>query len=165
METSRADLPSLTARGFRDAMAQFATGVTIITARAAPDAFVGFTATSFNSVSLDPPLIVWALSRRSRSLAAFERAARYAVNVLAHDQSELAHRFSRPHEDRFAGVAFALDWADAPLIDGCAAWLECRHHALHTAGDHMLFVGEAVSCAHRSAAPLVWHAGKLTSRA
>ena len=64
-------------------MAQFATGVTIVTARAPDESFVGFTANSFNSVSLDPPLVIWSLARRSRSLAAFEGAERYAVNVLA----------------------------------------------------------------------------------
>ncbi len=145
-------------RSFRDALAQFATGVTVITARA-PHGFVGFTASSFNSVSLEPPLVIWSLARRSRSMQVFEAAIQYAVNVLAHDQIDLAQRFSRPHVDRFAGVPFRLGGADAPLIDGCAAWLECRHHALHPAGDHMLFVGEVVSTAHRALPPLVWHSG------
>ena len=76
-------------RRFRDAMAQFATGVTIIAAPLTPGEFVGFTANSFNSVSLDPPLIVWSLARHSRSLAAFESASRYAVSVLAQNQVEL----------------------------------------------------------------------------
>src|SRR5271154_7423139 len=102
-------------RPFRDALAQFATGVTIITARA-PHGFVGFTANSFNSVSLQPPLVIWSLARRSRSLAVFAGAEQYAVNVLAHNQIELARRFSRPHTDRFAGVAFRLGSSDAPLI-------------------------------------------------
>lgn len=146
-------------RRFRDAMAQFATGVTIVTARATDEAFVGFTANSFNSVSLDPPLVIWSLARRSRSLAVFEGAQRYAVNVLAHDQIDLARRFSRPHADRFAGVDFRCGAAGAPLIEGCVAWLECRHHALHPAGDHMLFIGAVDACAFRPAAPLVWHAG------
>ena len=149
----------LTERQFRDALAQFATGVTIITAPA-PHGFVGFTANSFNSVSLDPPLVIWGLNRRSRSLAAFEGAERYAVNVLAQDQIELARRFSRPHTDRFAGVPFRLDEAGAPLIEGCAAWLECRHHALHPAGDHMLFIGEVLASAHRHVPPLLWHGGR-----
>jgi flavin reductase (DIM6/NTAB) family NADH-FMN oxidoreductase RutF len=146
-------------RRFRDALAQFATGVTVITARA-PHGFIGFTANSFNSVSLEPPLIIWSLAIRSRSLAIFEGAMHYAVNVLAHDQIELARRFSRPHTDRFAGVAFQLGAANAPLIEGCAAWLECRHHALHPAGDHMLFIGEVTSTAHRRRPPLVWHSGR-----
>jgi flavin reductase (DIM6/NTAB) family NADH-FMN oxidoreductase RutF len=151
---------AVTERQFRDALAQFATGVTIIAARAPHGGFVGFTANSFNSVSLDPPLVIWSLARRSRSLGVFEGAERYAVNVLAREQVELARRFSRPHADRFAGVAYRLARAGAPLIEGCAAWLECRHHALHPAGDHMLFIGEVDTCAYRHAEPLVWHGGR-----
>jgi flavin reductase (DIM6/NTAB) family NADH-FMN oxidoreductase RutF len=155
--------PAHRERRFRDAMAQFATGVTIIAAPLRPGEFVGFTANSFNSVSLNPPLIAWSLARHSRSLAAFEGALRYAVSVLAHDQVELARRFSRPHADRFAGVDFRLGSAGAPLIEGAVAWLECRHHALHPAGDHMLFIGEVESCAFRAAPPLLWHGGKYFS--
>src|SRR6266702_5764969 len=125
MSAERAPRNAITERRFRDALAQFATGVTMIAARGDEEDFVGFTATSFNSVSLDPPLIIWSLGRRSRSLAAFENASRYAVNVLAHDQVDLARRFSRPHADRFAGVPYRLGVADAPLIVGCVAWLEC----------------------------------------
>jgi flavin reductase (DIM6/NTAB) family NADH-FMN oxidoreductase RutF len=147
-------------RRFRDAMAQFATGVTVIAAPLRPGEYIGFTANSFNSVSLDPPLIAWGLARHSRSLAAFESAAHYAVSILAQDQVELARRFSRPHADRFAGVDFRLGAAGAPLIEGSVAWLECRHHALHPAGDHMLFIGEVEACAFRAASPLVWHGGK-----
>ena len=81
-------------------------------------------------------------SRRSKA------AERYAVNVLSAAQVELARRFSRPHADRFASVPFRLGWSDAPLIDGCVAWFECRHHARHRAGDHVVFIGEVV---HRRA--------------
>ena len=151
---------SVPERHFRDVLAQFATGVTIITARTGAGAYVGFTANSFNSVSLDPPLVVWSLARRSRSLAVFEGAERYAVNVLAHDQIDLARRFSRPHADRFETVPFRLGAAAAPLIEGAVAWLECRHHALHPAGDHMLFIGQVDGCAHQNLAPLVWHGGR-----
>ena len=157
--------PSFTEREFRDAMAQLATGVTVITARASDDTFVGFTANSFNSISLEPPLVAWSLSRRSRSLAVFESAQHYCVNVLAHDQVELARRFSRPHADRFAGVQYRLGVAGAPLIEGCTAWVECNHHALHVAGDHMLFLGRVEACGHRKAPPLVWHGGGYGFRA
>ena len=160
MSNERPARPGPSERQFRDALAQYATGVTIITARAAHGGFVGFTANSFSSASLEPPLILWSLGRRSRSLAVFEGSEHYAVNVLAHDQIELARRFSRPHADRFAGVAYRLGAADAPLIEGCVAWLECRHHALHPAGDHMLFIGEVETCAHRATPPLVWHGGR-----
>jgi flavin reductase (DIM6/NTAB) family NADH-FMN oxidoreductase RutF len=162
MNTSspRAAARDFDAAQFRQALSQFATGVTVITTRLADGSFRGLTASSFNSVSLDPPLVVWSLALRSRSVAVFQSTERYAVNVLAYDQIELARRFSRPHADRFAGVPFRLGAAAAPLIEGCVAWLECRHHALHPAGDHMLFIGQVDACAHQNIAPLVWHGGR-----
>jgi flavin reductase (DIM6/NTAB) family NADH-FMN oxidoreductase RutF len=148
-------------RQFRDTLAQFATGVTIICARAADGRYVGFTANSFNSVSLDPPLVLWSLAHRSASLPAFEGAERYAVNVLSHTQSDLARRFSRPHADRFENVDLTLGWADAPLIAGCIAWFECRHHSRQRAGDHVIFVGEVVTCKRAAGHGLVFHHGKF----
>ena len=150
-------------RQFRDALGEFPTGVTIICAGTGDGRYVGLTANSFNSVSLEPPLVLWSLSRRSLSLPAFEAAERYSVNVLSADQTELARRFSRPHEDRFAGVGYRMGWADAPLIDGCAAWFECRHHARHRAGDHTLFVGEVVTCERAKGDGLVFHHGRFGS--
>jgi flavin reductase (DIM6/NTAB) family NADH-FMN oxidoreductase RutF len=152
-----------TGRDFRDALAQFATGVTVICARGPDGRFAGFTANSFNSVSLAPPLVVWSLDRSARSLAAFEDAERYTINVLADNQVELARRFSRTHADRFAGVAYRLGAAGAPLLDGCVAWFECRHHARHQAGDHVLFIGEVLTCARRKGAALVFHHGRYAT--
>ena len=161
--TAGDDRPAFDQRQFRDALAQFATGVTIVCTRAPNGRYVGFTANSFNSVSLDPPLILWTISRRSGSLGAFETAERYAVNVLSSEQTDLARRFSHPHADRFAGVAHRLGWSDAPLIDGCVAWLECRHHARHTAGDHVVFVGEVVTVERARGHALIFHQGRFTS--
>ena len=152
-------LPPFTERHFRDTLAQFATGVTLICTRDDDGRFVGFTANSFNSVSLSPPLIVWSLADTGSNLAAFQSTARYTVNVLAHDQVELARRFSRPHADRFAGVPYRLGAAGVPLIEGCIAWFECRHHAVHRAGDHVLFIGEVDACARGSGRGLVFHHG------
>ena len=150
-------------RQFRDALAQFATGVTIVCARAPNGRYVGFTANSFSSASLDPPLILWTLSRRSSSLTGFESSARYAVNVLAATQMDLARRFSRPHADRFADVAFRLGWSDAPLIEGCIAWFECRHHARERTGDHVLFVGEVMTVERSPGAGLVFQHGRFAA--
>ena len=179
-------------RQLRDALAQFATGVAIVCARApdercraaskrefhplgrqgggdAPSVgvlskrYVGFTANSFSSASLDPPLVLWTLAQRSSSLAAFEASPRYAVNVLSAGQIELARRFSRPHADRFANVSFRLGSSDAPLIDGCVAWFECRHHAQHRIGDHMLFVGEVVTVERARGHGLVFQHGHYGS--
>jgi flavin reductase (DIM6/NTAB) family NADH-FMN oxidoreductase RutF len=155
--------PAFTDREFRDALAQFATGVAIICAPGPDDRFVGFTANSFNSVSLDPPLVVWSLNRRATSLAAFESAGHYAINVLALDQVDLARRFSRPHADRFAGVDYRLGASGAPLIEGCVAWFECRHHARHRAGDHVLFIGAVETCRRRKGAGLVFHHGHFAT--
>ena len=163
---SAGDAPSaFDDRQFRDAMAQLATGVTIVCARAAEERYVGFTANSFSSVSLDPPLVVWNLAARSASLAAFEAASRYSVNVLSARQVDLARRFSRPHADRFASVPYRLGWADAPLIEGCVAWLECRHYARHRAGDHVLFVGEVVTVERARGQGLVFHHGRFGTTA
>lgn len=146
-------------RQLRDALAQFATGVTIVCARGADQRYTGFTANSFNSVSLNPPLILWSLSHRSASLPAFEAAERYAVNVLSAGQVELARRFSRPHADRFASVAFRLGWSGAPLVEGCVAWFECRHHARQRVGDHVLFIGEIVTVERARGPGLVFQHG------
>jgi len=151
--------PAFDHRQFRDALAQFATGVTIICARAGEGRFVGLTANSFNSVSLDPPLVLWSLARKSASLAAFEAVERYAVNVLSARQVELARRFSRPHADRFANVDYRVGWSEAPLLQGCVAWFECRHHDRMLAGDHVIFVGEVVTCERAPGHGLVFQHG------
>ena len=155
--------PAFDERQLRDALAQFATGVTIVCARGPDQRYVGFTANSFNSLSLAPPLILWSLSMRSSSLAAFETADRYAVNVLSTTQMDLARRFSRPHADRFENVSIRLGWSDAPLIDGCVAWFECRHHARHRIGDHVLFVGEVVTVERARGHGLVFQHGHYGS--
>jgi len=159
----RASTPAFSQPDFRAALGTFATGVTIVTARDAAGLPVGITANSFNSVSLDPPLIVWSLAAGSATMTAFRAAERYVVNVLAHDQVELARRFSKPHGDRFAGVPHRLGLAGAPLIDGCIAWFECRHHAQHTTGDHTLFIGEVEHCERRSGVGLVFHHGRFAT--
>lgn len=151
------ELPPIDERRLRDALAEFATGVAIVCTRGEHGRYVGFTANSFNAVSLEPPLVTWSLALRSASLAAFERAAWYSINVLAADQAALARHFSRPHADRFDGVPHRPGQFGAPLIDGCVAWLECRHHARHPAGDHVLFIGEVVGVDRTHGRGLVFH--------
>jgi len=155
--------PAVSERQLRDALAQFATGVTIVCTRGPSGRYVGFTANSFSSVSLQPPLILWTIGGASASRMAFETSERYAVNVLSAEQAELARRFSRPHADRFAGVSHRLGWSDAPLIDGCLAWLECSHHARHVAGDHVIFIGEVVTVERARGSGLVFHQGRFGS--
>jgi len=158
---SAATPPDFDAPAFRCALGRFATGVTIITARAADGQPAGLTVSSFNSVSLTPPLVLWSLSRDSASLAVFEATARYVVNVLAADQLVLARRFATgAAPERFADVALCDAPNGAPRLAGhSAAWFACHNRRRYVEGDHVIFVGEVEHCAASAAPPLVYHAG------
>jgi flavin reductase (DIM6/NTAB) family NADH-FMN oxidoreductase RutF len=147
----------------RGALGRFATGVTIITARDFDGGPVGFTANSFNSVSLDPPLILWSLARTSPRLGAYRAAEHYAVNILSADQSELALAFAGKAEDRFDAVAWSEGMGGAPVLDGALAVFECAHEAVYPAGDHELFIGRVVRCTISEGAPLTYFAGRFGS--
>jgi flavin reductase (DIM6/NTAB) family NADH-FMN oxidoreductase RutF len=140
----------------------FATGVTIVTARAANGRLVGLTANSFNSVSLTPPLVLWSLSHAAASMAVFSSGSHYAINILAADQQALALRFATKGVDRWAGVQFAEGAGGAPLLAGAAASFECFNRSRYEEGDHVIFVGEVEHCSHRAgASPLLFHGGKF----
>ncbi|MGZ8260466.1 MAG: flavin reductase family protein [Caldimonas sp.] len=158
---ARAAPPSFSGDDFRAALATFATGVTIVTALSDRGAPVGLTANSFNSVSIEPPLVLWSLSRQAGSMPSFLRGSHYAINILAADQRELAERFARREVDRFGGVAFRRGASGVPLLDGAAALFECFNRSRYEEGDHVIFVGEVESCARRSGAqPLIFHGGR-----
>jgi len=140
-------------RSFRSALGRFATGVTIITARGT-DGPVGVTANSFNSVSLDPPLVLWSLARTSSSLAGFDSADEFAIHVLGLDQEHLSGRFATSGADKFKGMDIATE--GAPLLDGCAARFRCRKVQQHDVGDHILFIGEVIEFDTRDGAPLLY---------
>ena len=152
--------PSFSTREFRDALGMFANGVTIVTARNEAGDLVGLTASSFNSVSLAPPLVLWSLSHTASTLAAFANGSHYAIHVLAADQKTLAERFATRGIDRWAGVAYHLGINGAPLLEGAAATFECFNRSQYKEGDHTIFVGEVERCEHRAgASPLLYHGG------
>ena len=155
---STTDLKS--SRHFRNALGAFATGVTIVTTRDSTGRDVGLTANSFNSVSLDPPLVLWSLSRQSPSLPAFLAAEHFAVHVLASNQDDLAQRFATRGIDKFAALQVQRGPSDVPLLEHCAARFQCRTAYRYEGGDHVIFVGEVVAFDHSEQAPLVFHAGK-----
>ena len=160
----RARRPDFTAADFRQALSMFATGVTIVTAHPAGGARVGLTANSFNSVSLDPPLVLWSLSRRAGSMSAFSGGSHYAINILAASQRALAERFAGPAADRFDGVALREGVGGAPVIEGAAAVFECFNRSRYEEGDHIIFVGEVERCLWRAgASPLIFHGGRYFS--
>ena len=149
-------------REFRDALGQFATGVTIITARSAQGHPVGATVSSFNAVSLTPPLVLWSLMKTAASMPVFEQISHYAVNVLGAPQKELALQFSRKGVDRWAGVDWQQGASRLPLLDGAIATFECRSRSRHDAGDHVILVGEVEHCSYRTGvAPLLYHGGQF----
>lgn len=146
---------------FRAALGLFATGVTIVTVRSADGGLVGLTANSFNSVSLDPPLVLWSLARRAGSMPVFTRGSHYAINILAADQKDLAQRFATRDIDRFAGVAWREGAGGAPVLEGAVATFECANRSRYEEGDHVIFVGEVERCTARPGAqPLIFHGGR-----
>jgi len=160
----RATTRAFDATHFRKALSQFATGVTVITTRLDDGTLLGLTASSFNSVSLSPPLVLWSLARVAGSMPTFERGSHYAVNILAADQHRLAERFSGKSMNRFAGVAFREGAGGAPVLEGSAAVFECFNRSQYEEGDHVIFVGEVERCARRDDAhPLIFHGGRYFS--
>lgn len=148
------------ARDLRRALGQYATGVTIVTTVDADGTPWGTTANSFTSVSLNPPLVLWAAAKSSSSLAAFEAGERFAVNVLAADQHHLSRQFATSGADKFDGVRLAP--GDLPLLMGTVARFVCRRlpdQGRVDAGDHVVFLGEIESYEAPGGEPLVFHSG------
>ncbi|MBV8636169.1 MAG: flavin reductase family protein [Burkholderiaceae bacterium] len=148
---------------FRHALSQFATGVTIITTRLEDGTFLGLTASSFNSVSLSPPLVLWSLAQSANSLPVFSGNSHYVINVLAADQTELAQRFARRVANRFEGVDYELSHTGLPILKGAVAWFECHNRSRYPEGDHVIFVGEVERCAAQAKAALLFHNGQFGS--
>lgn len=150
-------MASFDTRGFRDALGTFATGVTVVTTRTPEGKPVGLTATSFNSVSLEPPLVLWSLQRDSNLFDAFHAANKYAVHVLAESQVDVSQRFARRDLDRFAGVEMLEGANGLPLIKGCAAIFVCSKYAEYDGGDHLIIVGEVLSFEHHLVPALAFY--------
>jgi flavin reductase (DIM6/NTAB) family NADH-FMN oxidoreductase RutF len=145
-------------RDFRNTLGRFATGVTVITALSSAGTPVGLTISSFNSVSLDPPLILWSLSLNSPSLDSFRTASHYAVNVLSTGQQEISNRFASRVGNRFADLPCRPGLGGAPLLEGCCAWFECAPEAVYPGGDHLILVGRVERFSTGTAeAPLIFH--------
>ena len=148
-------------REFRNALGCFATGVTIVTALDPASRFIGITANSFSSVSLDPPLVLFSLARSAHSFEAFRRSRHFAVNVLAADQTELSGTFARPLSDKWEGVDFEVWDTDCPIIKGALAQFECRTASTHEGGDHVVFIGAVERMAYDPAKePLIYYQGR-----
>ncbi|QEN85772.1 flavin reductase family protein [Labrys sp. KNU-23] len=132
-------------KALRDAFGAFATGVTVVTTRDAAARPIGFTANSFTSVSLDPPLLLVCLAKSSRNYEAMTQAASFAINILSEVQKDVSNTFARPVEDRFATVDWRVGDNGCPILSGVSAWFECAMHEVVEAGDHVILVGRILA--------------------
>jgi flavin reductase (DIM6/NTAB) family NADH-FMN oxidoreductase RutF len=154
---------SFTPGDFRRALGLFPTGVAIVSARTTDGQLLGMTVSSFNSVSLDPPLVLFSVARTAASFAAWEAVPKYGISVLARTQDELSGRFAKSQTDKWALVHPTYGKHDVPLIPGAIVGFECERYAIHDGGDHAIFVGKVLglhAVATPDAEPLTFFAGR-----
>ncbi|MCG7200244.1 flavin reductase [Marinobacter pelagius] len=146
-------------RAFRRALGNFATGITVVTATAPDGRKAGVTANSFNSVSMDPPLILWSIDKRSSALDIFKASSHFAVNILASDQSDLSNNFAKPQDDKYANVEHLDGLGNAPIFEGVSGYFECETYEFVEGGDHWIIIGKVANFMDAGKPPLVYHQG------
>ncbi|MGY1712482.1 flavin reductase family protein [Geodermatophilus sp. SYSU D00758] len=152
-------VPVVDPRTMRDVLGHFASGVTVVTAMTA-DGPIGFTCQSFSSLSLDPPLVVFAPARTSTTWPRLRDIGRFCVNVLAEDQTDLSTTFARSGTDKFAGAHWRPSRHGSPVLDDVVAWIDCRLWAEYDGGDHTLVAASVLDLgADPGRRPLVFHRG------
>jgi 3-hydroxy-9,10-secoandrosta-1,3,5(10)-triene-9,17-dione monooxygenase reductase component len=150
----------------RTALGSFVSGITIITCTDEQRQPVGVTVSSFCSLSLDPPMVLWCLAKNARSASIFQSATHFAAHVLAHDQWHIAEKFATQGADKFGAVSWSPGKNGLPLLDDCTARFECARRAVHDGGDHWILTGLIENFAAWDIAPLAYHRGRyaLTHR-
>jgi len=152
-------------RALRDAFGCFMTGVTVVTTMDTSGKPQGFTANSFSSVSLDPPLLLVSLANSSRNLDVFAKGAGFAVNILSEGQKDISGIFARPSDDRFANVYWKRGPAGHPVIAGVSAWFDCTLDQAIPAGDHTILIGRVAGFEATPAAGLGYYRGAYVTPA
>ncbi len=147
------------AKAFRTAMACFATGVTVVTTLNRDGHPVGLTVNSFNSVSLEPALVLWSLAHNSDSMSVFNENDTFAENVLSADQLDLCQQFASKTDDRFDGVDWTPGLNGVPLLTGSVASFECKTVQRIAGGDHEIFLGQVQRVASSDLPALVYGQG------
>jgi flavin reductase (DIM6/NTAB) family NADH-FMN oxidoreductase RutF len=155
--------PSFSAQEFREALGCFATGIAVVTAVADGGARIGATVSSFNSVSLEPPLVLFSMARTSRAFAAWQDVSHFAVNVLAENQGATSTQFARAAADKWNGARSVAGKYGAPLLLDGLATFECARYANYDGGDHLIIVGRVLEICTRwrvDAVPLIFFRSK-----
>ena len=153
----------LDATALRRALGCFVTGVTVVTAGDADGGPHGFTANSFTSVSLDPPLVLVCVGREVEGLEVYRECEGFAVNVLAESQRAISETFAADRPDRFAGVPWRVGKYGAPILDDCIACLECASWQRIEAGDHLILIGRVLAFERSPGRPLAFCHGRYVS--
>ncbi|WP_296083380.1 flavin reductase family protein [uncultured Agrobacterium sp.] len=146
-----------TSRSFRNALGNFPTGVTVVTAHT-PNGPTGMTVNSFSSVSLDPPLVLWSPAKTSTRHDLFVGATNFAIHVLDAEQDALCSRFTRGGKG-FEELDWELNLEGVPIIPGTLSRFECAQASIHDAGDHSIIIGRVLRAAHREGEPLCFARG------
>jgi flavin reductase (DIM6/NTAB) family NADH-FMN oxidoreductase RutF len=147
-------------RDLRKALGSFGTGVTVVTSGNSQSRWVGVTANSFSSVSLEPPIVLWSLVSTSPNLEVFDQTERFVINVLSLEQVELSKQFSKPLTDKFAGVECVEGLGGVPVIQNCVATFECKTVQRILVGDHVLFLGQVENYVYEDKTPLLFCQGQ-----
>ena len=141
----------------RKAFSSFATGVTVITGIGNDNQAVGITISSFNTVSLDPPLVLWSLSERSILIDAFALGKKQLIHVLERSQEDIAMRFAKSTGDQFSGIDFVTGDSGLATLPDCLAYFECETIAVHPGGDHRIIVARIMNMQnHEERDPLIF---------
>ncbi len=149
-----------TKQDLRQILGKFLTGVTVVTTLDQHDVPVGFTANSFTSVSLDPPLVLVCIAQSAGLAPVFRRASSFAINILSTDQEATSNSFARKDADRFAKVDWQSKVTGSPVITGCAAWLDCEMYEKIIAGDHIILIGRIKDAEKTLKHPLGYYQGR-----
>lgn len=145
---------------YRAALGTFATGVTIVTTISETGEPIGVTASSFNSVSLDPPLVLWSLAKSSSSIDAFCNSGHFNIHVLSAAQEELSNSFARSGTEKFTNVEWMDGVLGSPVLDNYSALFQCKMMHEYEGGDHVILVGEVIEFDRKDHAPLLFHGGR-----
>ena len=154
------EIPLVDISDLRQTLGAFVTGVTVVTTVDGSGRFHGLTANSFNSVSLDPPLVLWSQAIKANSHHVFYAADRFAVNILAEDQSDISNRFATSSHEKFATLPIDLGLGGLPLLRGCSARLQCQVVSRIAGGDHTIYVGQVCSVERSERRPLAFGNGR-----
>jgi flavin reductase (DIM6/NTAB) family NADH-FMN oxidoreductase RutF len=151
-----------TPQELRKGFSAFATGVTVITCLDADQNSHGITISSFNTVSLEPPLILWSLKKQSRLMPNFEVGHKQLIHVLERSQEAMAMHFATVKENQFESITHKITESGLTQIEGCAAYFECETVSVHTGGDHNIIIAKVLKLQHSpESKPLIFAHSKF----